>query len=489
MKRKFATSLVLMLVLNLLVKPFWIFGIDRTVQNIVGAGEYGLFFALFNFSLLLNILLDFGLTNFNNRDISRHSQLLPRYFSHMVVIKFLMAIAYLIISFTLALLLGYTGRQLWILAFLVLNQFLASFVLYLRSNISGLQMFKTDSLLSVADRILMIGLCAVLLWGPFRENFKIEWFVYAQTISYLVTAAIAFTLVALQAGWVKPRYDRAFLVSIFKQSYPYALLVLLMSFYYRIDTVMLERMLPDGDIQSGIYAQAFRLLDAANMVPYLFATLLLPMFSKMIKSGEPIQPLLGLAFSLLIVTAFSLGSAGIIYREPIMDTLYVQHSVDSSVVFGVLMVSFVFISITYIFGTLLTANGSLRYLNIISAVGVVTNIGLNLVLIPRYMVVGAAYSSLITQGLMSILQVVLVLKLFKFNINRTQCFSFCIYIAGAILFSFLSRHSVSHWFTGFILAIGSSVVLAFLVRLIKIEELFSLFLNRKSVSTTSQIDL
>jgi O-antigen/teichoic acid export membrane protein len=488
MKRKFATSLVLMLVLNLLVKPFWIFGIDRTVQNIVGAGEYGLFFALFNFSLLLNILLDFGLTNFNNRDISRHSQLLPRYFSHMVVIKFLMAIAYLIISFSLALLLGYTGRQLWILVFLVLNQFLASFILYLRSNISGLQMFKTDSLLSVADRVLMIGLCAVLLWGPFRDSFKIEWFVYAQTISYIITAVIALTLVALQAGWVKPRYERAFLVSIFKQSYPYALLVLLMSFYYRIDTVMLERMLPDGDVQSGIYAQAFRLLDAANMVPYLFATLLLPMFSKMIKSDEPIQPLLGLAFSLLIVTAFSLGSAGIVYRDPIMDTLYVQHSAHSSEVFGLLMVSFVFISITYIFGTLLTAHGSLRPLNIISALGVVTNIVLNLVLIPRYMVVGAAYSSLITQGLMSILQVILVLKLFKFKVRSSHWFSFCFFIAGAIVFSIFSRFALSHWFSGFLLAIGCSVVLAFLVRLIKIEELFSLFLNRKSVNSTPQIE-
>ena len=57
--------------LNILVNgsSFWIFGIDRTVQNLLGAGEYGLLYSLFNFSLLLNIILDFGLTNFNNREL------------------------------------------------------------------------------------------------------------------------------------------------------------------------------------------------------------------------------------------------------------------------------------------------------------------------------------------------------------------------------------------------------------------------------------
>jgi len=405
-KRKFATNLILLLALNLLVKPFWIFGIDRTVQNVVGAGEYGLFFALFNFSFLLNMLLDFGLTNYNNREISRHSQLLPRFFSNMMVIKGLMAIVYAIVSLVFALIVGYSSRQLWLLGFLVFNQFLSSLIMYFRSNISGLKLFKTDSILSVTDRILMIGLCVFLLWGPFKSDFKIEWFVYAQTISYLIAAGIGFIIVLNKAETFHPRLDRAFLFSIIRQSYPYALLVLLMSFYTRIDTVMLERMLPNGDVQSGIYAQAFRLLDAANMIPFLFAGLLLPMFSKMIKNFEPIQPLLNLSFNLLVVTSFSFAVACFAYRVPIMDILYIHHPDESSVVLGILMLSFVFISITYIFGTLLPANGTLRFLNITSAIGVLINIGLNLLLLPRFQVLGAAVSSLLTHFSMALFQVI-----------------------------------------------------------------------------------
>ncbi len=71
LKRKFVTNLALLLFLNLMVKPFWMFGIDRKVQNVLGAGEYGLYFSLFSLSILLNILLDAGIINFNNRSIAR----------------------------------------------------------------------------------------------------------------------------------------------------------------------------------------------------------------------------------------------------------------------------------------------------------------------------------------------------------------------------------------------------------------------------------
>jgi hypothetical protein len=46
--------------------------------------------------------------------------------------------------------------------------------------------------------------------------------------------------------------------------------------------------------------------------------------------------------------------------------------------------SFVAVCITYVFGTLITASGDLRTLNLLAAGGMVLNIGLNLVLIPRW---------------------------------------------------------------------------------------------------------
>ena len=64
MKQKdFIFNVILLIFLNLLIKPFWILGIDVGVQNRVGAENYGLYFAVFNFTFLFNMLLDMGITN------------------------------------------------------------------------------------------------------------------------------------------------------------------------------------------------------------------------------------------------------------------------------------------------------------------------------------------------------------------------------------------------------------------------------------------
>lgn len=477
MKRKFATNLILLLLLNLAIKPFWVFGIDRTVQNIVGASEYGLFFALFNFSLLLNIFLDFGLTNFNNRSISQHPQLLPRYLSNLVGIKLLMAIAYFVISIMAAYFLGYSQRQLGMLMVLVVNQFLASFILYLRSNISGLQLFKTDSILSVTDRVFMILLCSVMLWGPLRSEFKIEWFIYAQTIAYLVTTAISLVIVVKKVNVFVPRINRIFLVSILKKSYPYALLVLLMSFHFRVDSVMIERLLPNGNFHAGIYAQAFRLLDVSTMVPFLFASLLLPIFSRMLKQGEQITSLLGFSVRLLFAASIVFSLVCIVYRDSIMELLYVNHTAESSAIFATLMVCFVFVSISYIFGTLLTANGSLYILNIIALVGVVVNVVLNVVLIPRHFALGAAVASLITQALVSLLQLGVAIKIFKLRVKKAEVIKFLSLFGVTYLAYFTVNQFSVHWVIGVVMVLIVSTITAFAVKLVSVKNLFAILLE------------
>ena len=54
---RFYSSLGLLIILNAIVKPIWIFGIDREVQNEVGAAAYGAYFSVFNLSIVLSFLL------------------------------------------------------------------------------------------------------------------------------------------------------------------------------------------------------------------------------------------------------------------------------------------------------------------------------------------------------------------------------------------------------------------------------------------------
>ena len=477
MKRKFITNLLLLLFLNVLIKPFWIFGIDRTVQNMVGNESYGLYFSLLSFSMILNIFLDLGITNFNNKNIAQNHQLLKKHISNIVGLKFILAGVYAIVCTVAALIIGYKDVQIHLLIFLVMNQFLISFTLYLRSNISGMHLFRTDSLLSVLDRSLMIAICSVLLFTNITgHTFRIEWFVYAQSAAYLITSLITFGVVLVHTGKIKLKFNRRFFMVFLKKSYPYALLILLMSFYNRIDSVMLESMLPNGKEQVGTYAQAFRLLDAVSMFGVLFAGLLLPIFARMIKQKQDIGPMVQFSFLLLFVPAIIFTFSSGFYNIEIMDLLYSSHIELSASIFRLLMISFLGVATTYIFGTLLTANGSIRQLNWMALVGMVLNVGLNLLLIPRMQALGSAWASLATQLFTALMQTILAVIFLKLTINYQVIGKLILFVAFVSLAGILSKQ-INNWHLGYFIMITGSLLFAFTIKLINLKALTEIMRN------------
>ena len=476
MQRKFVTNLALVLALNLLIKPFWILGIDRAVQNAVGTEQYGFYYAIFNFSFLLNILLDLGITNFNNKNIAQNNHLLSKHFSSIVMLRVLLAGVFTLATMVGGFIIGYTADMLKLLLAVLVNQILISMIMYLRSNLAGLHLFKTDSIISVLDRLIMIVICGFLLLTH-RDpgTFELRWFVYAQTAAYIITFLITFMIVIDKAKVRRFHWRWPFFVMILKKSYPYAVLVLLMTFYNRIDGVMLERMLPfrEGAVEAGIYASAYRLLDAANMIAFLFAGLLLPIFARMIKLRQHVEGMVRLSFSLLVVPALVVAICCWFYSQELMELLYRgEHIDESAAVFRILMCCFVPISSTYIFGTLLTANGSLRQLNLMATTGMLINILLNLYLIPRMEARGAAISSITTQLLTAIAQILMVQYIFRFKINYTLLVGLGAFAASCIAWCWFIRGTELNWMLQFGLAAAGCFALALVTRLISPKNIY-----------------
>ncbi|MDR1847860.1 MAG: polysaccharide biosynthesis C-terminal domain-containing protein [Bacteroidales bacterium] len=483
MKRLFLTNLAFLLLLNVLIKAFWILGIDRGVQNAVASEDYGLYFALLNFTYIFNVFLDLGLTNWNNRQIAQHSQLLPKYFARLIPMKIVMSLAFTVIIFTVAIIAGKTShKEMLLLFWLCVSQILVSLILYLRSNVSGLLMFKTDSVLSVLDRFLMVVICGVLLWTSVLQGkaFRIEYFVYSQVVSYAVTALIAAAICLYKTGFIKLRWNYVFMLKVLKDCYPYALLTLLMSCYNKIDSVMLLNMLKTGDVASAIYAAGFRLVDSANMIAYLFSIILLPLFANMIKSKISVQEVVKVAFHILITISVAFATLSQFYTTEIINLMYNKHITESMEVFRVLSFCFIPISMTYIFGTLLTANGSLRKLNIVAFCGMISNIGFDLLLIPHYEALGAAYSSLITQSFTALLQVIIALKIFNIKLNFTYIIKIFVFILSLVASTFLIRQIAFSWLWLIVLTALSYVLLALVFRIFSLRGVLSLVKSVKS---------
>ena len=475
MKKHFITNLALLIFLNLLIKPIWFFGIEVGVQNQVGEEIYGFYFSLFNFAFILNMLLDVGINNYNNRAIARDHTVLKGHLAAIIPLKLSLSLIYAGVVLLSGKILGYSQEQFQMLWILVLNQFLASFILYFRTNISGLQLYRTDSLLSVMDRSLMILFTGLLLWGNISSKpFQIEWFVYSQTASYVLTLITSAAIVRFRSGSFFRFFSLSGSFKIFRASYPFALLILLMALFNRVDSVMLERLLEDGREQAGIYAQSFRIFEAATQFSLLFAMLLLPMFSRMIQLKQDVNELVRTALPLLMVAGLSVACIAYFYKFEIIDLLYRAHAPYSSTIFGILMIGFLFVSISYLYGTLLTANHNLRHLNIVAVITVIINIGMNLILIPRHQALGAAISSLVSQGFYAITQMILSVRLLKIPTNRDIFIKLAAFLAINLITGYLSL-LIPGWIPGLLILTISCTGSAFLLGLIRPSEFMSMF--------------
>lgn len=479
MQKKLLSGLFWLLLLNLLIKPFWILGIEVGVQNAVGADAYGLYFGIFNLAYIFNILLDIGITNFNTRNIAQHPQLIDKHLPAILSVKLLLLVLYLVVTFTVGLLMGYTSRHFYLLALLSLNQFLNSLILFLRSNFEGLLLFKWDSVISILDRVIMIAICGALLWLPHHPTFRIEYFVYAQTAAYLLTAATAFSVLIHKTGFRRLRFNRLFTLAILKKSAPFALLVLLMASYNRIDPLLLQKLSPQGlgDYNAGIYASAFRLLDALTMIAYLVSVALLPIYSKLTKPGGSSAELASttrMVTSLMLVFSITAAVTFSQMDTVLMDLLYTEHITESASVFRILIFGIIPISMTYIFGTLLTAGGRLRQLNILAATTLVINIAVNLVAIPRWGAVGSAWASVVAQSFIAITQTIIALRIFNIRPSWPYILKILLFalIIGAC--NVVPAPEVAWWLRLLIICI-IAIVTAIMLKLIDPNEIKLIF--------------
>lgn len=419
MQQKIVSNLVLLILLNLIIKPISIFGIDAAVQNRVGAEEYGLYFSLLNFSFLFNIILDLGINNYTTKHVAQYPKAIVGYLGRVLSIRLVLFLVYTLFTLLIAYSLSYSDRQFEVLFILIFNQFLVSLIAYFRSHLSGLLFFRQDALISILDRFLLILICGWLLFvAPFSNDFKIEWFVWAQTICYGITALIAAVLVAIKIGKPKLKISVPFSIVLLKKTFPYALLIMLMMLSYRVDSVMLERIHRDGKMEAGIYAQAFRILDTLFMFGMLFVTILFPSFAHLIQQkSKDLTPLLNLSSRWLIGGSIAVASYCMFNSEWLLSLIYTNHIEESQLPFTILTLAFIPITFTFIYGTILTANGNLLFLNLVSLFSILLNFSLNLIFISKYGAVGAAFTSLITQAAIGIAQLAYYKRIFQDTID------------------------------------------------------------------------
>lgn len=423
MLKKYLSDIAFMQVLNLLVKPVWILVIDRAVQNTLTQEIYGNYFALFNFSLMFFIILDLGLNGYNTTEISRDTNKIVSFAGNIIGLKILLMILYLIAAFGLGSLLGYNRLEFNLLLILCILQIITSFNQYLRSIVSSLQKFKWDGVFMVLDRVVIISICSVLIWGGISDwELTINRFVYAQLMGVSLVTILLVVFLRKQLSKISISFQFQRIVPILKKSWPFALLIMLMGLYNYMDSVMLKLII--GDEEAGVYALGYRLFYALLMFAQIFSGVLLPFFSKNINDVNVVRQVSNYTSKLLLLIGFSVVFYSYSYGMDIMQLLYPDKATAaSSNAFVILMFGFIGSVLVLVYGTLLTAALELKYLNMAAFATLVINLVLNVKLIPQYGASGAAIATLVSQLIFGGVCFMISFQKFNFKLKWVDIFN------------------------------------------------------------------
>lgn len=456
-KKKLYSSLGLLVGLNLLIKPLWIFAIDRQVQNVVGTETYGQYFALLNFSYVFNFLLDWGLSSFFNRQLAADPVQYSSRTGSFLRVKLLFCLLYAAV----VLLIAYgAGLQRWDILIPVIGvQALTSLFVFFRSIVTGRQWFKTDAWLSVLDKTLMILVCGSFLYLPvFGKSISLHQFLYVQVICTSVSV-MTVVLLLLNKGIRFPFHVKSQIDSnLFKQALPYATIVLLMSVHNRLDGFLIERLHPNGAYEAGIYAGAYRLLEAAIMIGFLLGSFLLPFIARHWQDKQLISAVVLNSRHLLLLGAVFAGTTVYFLAPWIQQTLYHNADTNAIVVLQWCLPVLVFYSFVQVYGTVMTAGGLVTRFSYLVLASVIINIGLNLILIPHWGARGSCIAALASQGFCAAGTLLYIHMKAGINI-RPRSLLMYIFIAVVLAgyYAFCSRLQLNNWLQ---LAGGGAIVLA-----------------------------
>ncbi|HCM36487.1 MAG: hypothetical protein A3J30_03060 [Candidatus Wildermuthbacteria bacterium RIFCSPLOWO2_02_FULL_47_9c] len=423
--------------------------------RILGAEGYGQITFALAFASLFIILSHFGLPSIITREFARKEGGEDEFYAILCLKIILVLLTFVLIAAVSFLTISSSEvRILTVIigSFLLMNSLIGTAYSFFHAR----QKMEYEAWLEGVQMLLMLSLGLFVL---FR-------FPSPQNLSYVYLASAFLALLATYVFFerkifrLKLKCDISIWKKYLKMSLPLALSSIFAMLYAYTDSVMLGY--SDMFAETGWYNAAQRIVLLALIPMGLIASSFYPALSKLSKeSGQLFQKMWDYELEIMLALAFPVVTGGIVLASTIIFFLY---TADFTPAILALQFSVVTVGLNFLyrpFNDVMIISNHEGKMFWITLVGAGINVALNLILIPRYSLYGAAGATVATYSLLLIVIMVFVKKFttLRFPLARIGLTVLTSGFSAFLMYMALQYLLLSHMHVVLLMLVGAAVYL------------------------------
>lgn len=374
----------------------------------LGDVRLGELYLAINFVALVGFPLESSFNQQITREVAVQPDKATRYLTNALFLKGLLWFVLYGLILLICWLLGYSPEQRVLITICGLALLSTSTA----STFAAIHYSLERSVFPVIGTIFEKGLSALVGIILLREGAGVQVMAFVllggSLVNMLWQAAWFFRLIGLRFN-----FDMVLIRQLLRTSVPFLIYGILGVIYYRIDTFMLSLMTNTAVI--GWYGAGYRLFDTLVFLPgIIVGTIMYPVFSKLSdNSEETLKLAIVKSMNFLLFCGIPIATVLIVAAPGIIGFIYHNDEFNHTIpVLQALAPGLVFLYANTVATSILISTKQEKKITILAGVALVFNLGLNLVLIPRYQQVGAAAVTSLTELLLLCVSIGLVPRRF-----------------------------------------------------------------------------
>jgi O-antigen/teichoic acid export membrane protein len=378
------------------------------ITRYLGPDDYGRYTLALTYMQLFAVLADVGLFTIVVRDISRDPARTEELVGNTLTLRLLLSAAVIALAAAISLLLPYDPdvRTAILLAGLPLlfGMLNSTFVTVLQSRLRMGRAVVGD-VLGRAVGLAAVGLVAALDLGFYA--------VMGAAAAGALATAVTTMLLTRPLARIRFRAQPAVWRGLLRAALPLGVALAVNEIYFRADTLIISLYEPYEQV--GLYTLAYRMLELTLVFGTVFLTTTFPLLSQAVASDEPrARRTIQLSTELFVVLGAPLVAGGLAVAPDLVELAAGEEFGDAATPLRILLAAGALAWVNGVFGYALIAKErqmSALWLNL-SALAF--NVGLNLLLVPRYGIVVAAAVTVASEVLILAGSYVLMRRYFDF---------------------------------------------------------------------------